>query len=69
MTQQKTLKIGPKDMCQFYGCLLAAEALAYFRRTMLVGKYCERHAEQVVDADTPEYDITCQNCGCRQGVN
>ncbi len=31
--------------------------------------YCDEHASEVVEEDTPEYAVNCPNCDCRFGVD
>ena len=33
------------------------------------GLYCQAHAIEVADEDSPEYINECPNCGCLSGVN
>jgi len=64
-----TLQIRHNSMCQYEGCIVRADLLAYNRLTKQVGRYCEKHAHIIADYDHPEYVHGCANCGCLNPVN
>lgn len=58
------------DKCEYEGCNKKAEILAMGRsKHPDIGKYCEYHAEQIVDEGFPEYNDCCPNCGLLHGIN
>jgi len=66
----KIQRVRPTDKCQYDGCDAVARDLVYNRTSNKVQKYCAAHADVVMDYGCPEYfDNSCNNCGCRQGVN
>lgn len=50
-------------------CNEPATTVAEHSKTKEVGKYCDKHAREAVDARNPEYHVSCPNCGCDFGVN
>jgi hypothetical protein len=61
-------KITNKDICEFEGCNNKATTLVDGRNGR-IGKYCDDHADIVLEIGKPEYRTTCGNCGCQIPVN
>lgn len=66
--------LSPEAKCEYAGCASKATTIVFYRMDskcvhhdvlMLV---CDEHI-CVVEEDSPEYTIRCENCGCVQGVN
>ncbi len=55
--------------CQYPDCNEPATAIADDSEKRQVGFYCDAHAEKVADYNSPEYHVSCPNCGCYFGVN
>lgn len=62
-------KLSDSTICEHGDCYRAVTDIVYSRHQRRVMLCCERHADVVVDEDCPEYQDSCENCGCRQGVN
>lgn len=57
------------DKCEYQDCENEAEDMVYSRNLKKVIFCCDPHADSVLDEQSPEYWDSCENCGCRQGVN
>lgn len=51
------------------GCDKEGTELVYSRHVDQVLHACLDHARIIVDEGSPEYTMTCQNCGCFLPVN
>ena len=56
-------------ICEADYCQRPATALAYSCKKKTVLAVCEDHADSVCDEGSPEYHVTCNNCGCHIPVN
>ncbi len=64
-------KIEIRGMCSYPDCKLDAECIACGRDDAFreVRAYCVIHGEMVADQGSPEYHVSCSNCGCLEGCN
>lgn len=62
-------KITKGDRCEFKGCRRMAGRMAYSKSKEVVMKLCKPHAKMVLEHHSPEYVMSCQNCGCHIPVN
>ena len=68
---QEIVEINGK-ICEYDGCGNPATSIAENEkrgRPSVIGFYCEQHTSEVSDYNSPEYSVSCPNCGCRFGVN
>lgn len=62
-------KLNDGDKCEFMECTNEATTMVYSRNLEKVVFCCDVHSDTVVDEHHPEYWDSCENCGCRQGIN
>jgi hypothetical protein len=67
------LVVKDASYCEQPGCHEMAETAAEPGRvpgehSAQPGVYCEAHADMAVERGTPEYKVSCPNCGCYFGV-
>jgi len=55
--------------CEYKECTLKAVSIVYSRDLSAVVACCEKHSDIVQNEGSPEYWDTCENCGCKCGVN
>ncbi len=62
-------KLQEGSKCESGDCNQAASDMVHSRKLNKVIFCCDECADTVLDEGDPEYWGTCENCGCRQGVN
>ena len=62
-------KLEDIESCEHEECKEKAVSIVWPRHLDKVVACCEKHEDKVIDEDDPEYWDSCNNCGCRQGVN
>lgn len=55
--------------CEYAQCRRTGCVWVWDRREKRLRLCCAEHAELIVMADWPEYDVNCPKCGCLFGVN
>jgi hypothetical protein len=63
----KKIKKGMK--CEYAKCTDDATTLVYSRKLSKVLACCDLHAGSVIKEEGPEFEHTCENCGCILPVN
>lgn len=62
-------RIAPNMTCEYGSCQKPATSLVYSRVDGSVMVCCEGHTDTVGDEGHPEYNHTCENCGCYLPIN
>lgn len=62
-------KVLKTSKCEIKGCRRKGKEIVYSRDRGKVLICCESCADEVEEEGGPEYTHTCENCGCRCGIN
>ena len=69
MSEWKVKKLSESSQCENGDCKAKATDIVYSNNLRTVIFCCEPCSDLVVDEGNPEYLDSCNNCGCRQGIN